>query len=432
MHIIIWKILTFIKRSILANKSFKREENASRLFISLIFLILSQFNSIFKMKIKCFKFLLFFLLALFGFAESYESLSKVVNQFAVDLYTKVAKTTDGNVIISPLCVQTTLTMALLGASGNTEKEMKEALHFGKMSKNDIVENFKSLTKEYNENLALRIANKIFIKESLSVKESYKNLLTNNFDAELGRVNFRNREKTAKEISDWVAKRTHYKIKDFVQKESFERSASLMIVNAIYFSGSWQHAFDPELTHKNEFHLNEKDKAEVDYMVLTGKKFRYNYYDDFEILELSYKKSSNMSMLILLPRTKSGLSDLEKKLTTLNFENVIKSMKMQDVDVIFPKFKIDLDVDLNEPLGMSRIFEEGDFSDILESGETLRLSNVFHKAFIEVDEIGTTTSAAAGATLSFLSLPTQFRADRPFLFILKSNNDHIFMGRFVKP
>ncbi len=71
-------------------------------------------------------------------------------------------------------------------------------------------------------------------------------------------------------------------------------------------------------------------------------------------------------------------------------------------------------------------------------EELYISQVLHKAFIEVNEEGTEAAAATGVAVKALSMPPTiapiFRADHPFVFAIRDNRNGsvLFIGRMADP
>jgi serpin B len=95
------------------------------------------------------------------------------------------------------------------------------------------------------------------------------------------------------------------------------------------------------------------------------------------------------------------------------------------------------VGLNEilsALGMPEAFDDrADFSGI-NGARNLLVQAVVHKAIIQVDEKGTTASAATGVSTGVTSAPPTLVVDRPFLFFVrhKSTGAILFQGRVVDP
>ena len=108
------------------------------------------------------------------------------------------------------------------------------------------------------------------------------------------------------------------------------------------------------------------------------------------------------MFILLPDSVDGLPVLESKMTPGTMEKIDQRLKeTESITLAVPQFKIDpaagigmkemLEVDM----GMEYLFNYrlADLSGI-SGGKGLYCSNLFHKTFIQVEEGGTGTSAAA--------------------------------------
>ncbi len=397
---------------------------------------------------KCFKFaILLQVIFTVNFVRANFLLSKAVNDFSVDLYSSVAQKSDENIVISPLSVQIALTMAMFGANGPTSEDLKKGLRFNEMTTDQVSENFKQLIEEYNHSPQVKLANRIFYNdgtirlsntEKVKMKPEFKEIIEKKFASEIQGINFRDRQESAELINKWVAENTNNLIENFIDKYSYFRNVSLMIVNTIHFHGNWLYPFNKTLTKKGDFHLDIHDttnKVETDFMVLNDNEFNYTIGPEFQMIELPYEESSGMSLLILLPHWKVNLSDLEKNLNSTYLQKEIESMEESPVNIELPKFTINFDVDLKDSfdsIGMGSVLHGGAFTNFFESNEKLEISNVFQKALIDVDEVGTKAAAATGISLVSRSTPEKFEANRPFLFILKSKTHFLFMGRFVKP
>lgn len=87
------------------------------------------------------------------------------------------------------------------------------------------------------------------------------------------------------------------------------------------------------------------------------------------------------------------------------------------------------------MGMAEVFDRAaDFSG-MTGKKDLFISEVIHKAFVEVNEEGT---EAAGATAVIMersiSMDPAFRADHPFIFMIRDNASEsiLFFGRVMNP
>lgn len=186
-------------------------------------------------------------------------------------------------------------------------------------------------------------------KNYSVKKSFNDVATKSFASEAQSLDFSQGAEAAKTINGWVEDNTNNKIKDLISADSLDSDTRMVLVNAIYFKGFWTYQFNPKDTFKAPFYLNERDTVEVDFMKVK-KHFKYGPIENLDAtaIELPYK-DSDISMLIILPNTKTGLSALEGKLNTIDLADISSNLYSQEVNVEIPKFKIEFDIELNEPL-----------------------------------------------------------------------------------
>jgi serpin B len=355
--------------------------------------------------------------------------------FAVDLYHQL-RTAEGNLFYSPYSVSTVLGMTYAGARGNTAAQMAAALHF-KLDQAQLHPAFKGLSQELTARaleceMKLNIANALCLTDG-DVNISFKTLLKEDYDAELfaGGLD---------EINNWVKKKTEGKIDKIL--ESLNANSVCVLLNAIYFKGTWQSQFKRERTHDAPFSVSAKKQVTVSLMSQRGN-YRILQEKGFQVAAIPYK-GAQLSMVILLPQESDGLSTLEQQLTAQSLGKWLGELDRQpaqEVDLYIPKFKLETGYDLAPPcrkLGMNDAFDPttADFSGIGWHKGVLWISQIKHKAFVEVNEEGTEAAAATAveiATRSVRQYPV-FRADHPFLFMIRDNKTGslLFMGRMVDP
>lgn len=367
-----------------------------------------------------------------------QTFAKASNTFAAELYQKTIEGKSGNVIISPASVQSAVTLAMFGANGDTKAEMLSGMKYpAGFGDEAIAKNFEVFTENVKKTNGLKIANKVYVMKNYSVKKTFQDVATKSFASEAQSLDFAKNVESSNTINAWVEDNTNNKIKDLIKPDMLTVDTRMVLVNAIYFKGFWTYQFSPNDTFKAPFYLNEQDSVQVDFMKIK-KNFKYGFLEELDAtaLELPYK-DSDVSMLIILPNKKTGLSALESKLHTVDLGELSKKMYSQEVNVEIPKFKIEFDIELNEPLqklGMNKMFNDGaDFSGLLESDEQLKVSKVVHKAFIEVNEEGAEAAAATGMTIMAMSMRPDifFKANKSFVFALKDASSTLFFGRIQK-
>lgn len=272
-----------------------------------------------------------------------------------------------------MSIQTAVSFAMFGASGETEAEMKNALKYAATPKETLAKNFQQLTESFEKTKGLKVANKLYLMKGFSVQGKFNEIATKSFKSEAESVDFSKNQESAKSINQWVESKTNNKIKDLISPDALDSMTRLVLVNAIYFKGTWVYQFDPNQTFKGPFYLNEKDTVDVDFMKIKvfyqyykfvecifeifvfQKRFKYGVFEDLNAtaIELPYK-DSDISMMIILPNSKTGLAELESKLNTINLGELSKNMYEEEVNVEIPKFKIEFDIELKDVLSKVNI------------------------------------------------------------------------------
>jgi serpin B len=365
------------------------------------------------------------------------------NVFAFDLYARLREK-EGNLFFSPYSISTALAMTYAGARGQTAEQMAQTLHFA-LEPQRLHPGFAGLIQELNgagrkRGYQLRVANALWGQKDYGFLPDFLRLTQSNYGAGLYEVDFAATEAARRTINAWVEKQTQDKIKDLIPKNILTPLTRLVLTNAIYFHGNWQHAFPKGSVQKGDFHVSGSQKVTVPLM-RQQKTFAYVDGGTFQLLELPYE-GNDLSMVVLLPKNVDGLANLEKSLTASRLDEWLAKRKPHEVEVTLPKFKVTAEFSLAKVLadmGMPAAFGgEADFSG-MSSRERLKIAAVIHKAFVDVNEKGTEAAAATAVVIAASSAPPQFpratfRADHPFSFLIRDNRTGsvLFAGRVVNP
>ncbi|MDH7516732.1 MAG: serpin family protein, partial [Candidatus Thermoplasmatota archaeon] len=195
-------------------------------------------------------------------------------------------------------------------------------------------------------------------------------------------------------------------------------------------------FNPDNTNKEDFKINQDETIKVDMMHLTGIKFNYTETSELQILKMPYK-GNDLSMIIILPK-ENNITLAESELNHANLVNWINNLEETEININIPKFKFETEYNLNNILidmGMKDAFtpDIADFSG-MDGTKYLYISNVLHKAFVEVNEEGTEAAAATGVIVVTKAIDKTFNADHPFIFLIQHEETGaiIFMGKIMKP
>ena len=361
--------------------------------------------------------------------------------FACDLYAEL-RAQPGNLFFSPYSISTALAMTYAGARGRTAAQMAEVLHF--MPKQHTVhEAFQELTRYFRdiqaaEAFALHIANALWLQQDFEVLEEFPDTLERYYAAKLFQVNFRKAsEKVRKRINAWVAEQTRQKIQNLIPRGMITSLTRFVLTNAIYFKGVWKHPFDKQQTSDMPFWVAPDNQVRA-AMMHQKTPLNYGETENLQVLEMPYT-GQKLSMVILLPKAKDGLAELECQLNADQLDSWLATLERRDVEVYVPRFKMTRPLTLSSVLramGMTEAFSpNADFSGI-EPNNSLFLSEVIHKAFVDVNEEGT-EAAAATAVVGLTSAPEPtpvFKADHPFVFMIREQKTGslLFLGRMTNP
>ena len=232
-------------------------------------------------------------------------------------------------------------------------------------------------------------------------------------------------------------KTAGKIKDLLHDGDLTPLTRLVLTNAIYFKGDWAAKFKAKDTVTAPFYLRSGLSTAARLMHQTGR-FAYAAADGVQILELPYA-GGEVSMVVLLPD--GGLDEFEAGLSAGRLAGWLGSLEQRQVSVYLPSFKITARYGLKpllSAMGMPDAFSmAADFSG-LNGAKNLYITDVIHQAFVAVDEEGSEAAAATAVVIGLKSMPPServvFRADRPFVFLLrhKPTGTTLFMGRVANP
>ena len=352
-----------------------------------------------------------------------------------------------NVFFSPFSISNALAILYSGANGTTAQQIRQVLGYNlaNMTDQQIKDDFrrtlnqiKSLdANKYN----LDIVNKILVQKDFNISETFKEEVQNNYNSEIESKDFFGQSaEVMNDINQWVRRQTRDKIQSLLA-QPLPLDTLLVILNAIYFKGIFQTKFDKELTTDQQFFNHQNQQKTIKMMRRIG---TFNYTEveelDSKLLELPYT-GDDIGLYVLLPNQRQGLTSLKNNITDFSvIETAINNLIEEDVNVMIPKFKIESKYSLPETLstlGMNLVFGgQADLSRIDGRGR-LFVSDVTHKAYIEVSEEGTEATAVTGIIILPASAniyPKRrpiFRADHPFMYFIRDKrNGMVLFGGYI--
>ena len=294
------------------------------------------------------------------------------NDFAVAYYQQ--ENPQDNYCFSPYSLFSGLSLAYLGAEGETAIGMEKGLHLT-LSKKELAFSLERVkeTSLFEGEYMLKMADALWIEKDIQLKEDYL------FGANVERLplNAKDPKGSSNAINQWVEEKTAGKISHLVAKEEITKDTKLLLTNALYFQDRFLSPFN---------HKNTKQKPFLDEMTeMMEQTNSFPYYED-EMLQLliTPMASEKYGCFFLLP--KGPLKELEKGLSSL--EKIPFSTEETRVHIELPKFSINMK---SKPkasltkLGMEEAFSlQANFSGITDDAK-LKIDEVLHEALFELSE-----------------------------------------------
>lgn len=341
-----------------------------------------------------------------------------------------------NLIFSPLSLQYALAMAANGASGNTQKEIVDALGFdGDMqSVNSFMNILLEQLPALDDEVEIKVTDAVLVSEKYKVLKSFQDIMNNGYYAPVEYVDLSDKLLTVSRVNEWASRNTNGLINPFIDASDIDDDLLALILNALYFKSKWHgNMFNPESTLCSKpFYCANGQQVNVDYLSTVGF-LRYVKKDGYQVVELPYSKGK-FAMYVLLPDSKSeeDLTGTMSRLSQGEWKGLIESMAyVPEVYLKLPKFEATGKYNLKDylkALGIEKAFVSGEakfdqmFTDNI-LGETVYIDDILQKARIKVTEWGTEAAAVTMNQLVGSNGPVEeieevyFTADHPFIYII---------------
>ncbi len=365
-----------------------------------------------------------------------EGLGRRVVPFSAHLLAGIDRE-DVNAVCSPLSAQTALTMAALGAAGDTLAQMEEVLG-GTVEELAATANTLSSVladvgdeareaddPEGPEPSVASLVNSTWLQEGMAVEQGFLDGLAEWFGSGVFEVDFADgaaREEGRTRINDWVAEQTHDLIEDLVPEGALSESTRAVLVNALHLKAAW-----PAPLERRGGTFTTEDGEELSVELLHGDSSAW--YEDSVCRATALGAAGGELALALVQPVGSVAETMDAwaevaGIPEAGLGGLLDGLEesSDQVDLAVPGFDIDWDsslVPVLKELGMTAAFsEDADLSGIT-SEEQLVLTEVLQKAVITVDEEGMEAAAATAAVAGVTSAPAEPKElvlDRPFLFV----------------
>ncbi|MDQ8734615.1 serpin family protein [Paenibacillus sp. LHD-38] len=371
-------------------------------------------------------------------------MAKATNTFGLELAEKMIIEHQGeNVIVSPVSIVQALSMTLNGAAGQTRDQIAKILHVEGLSVevlNEGQQKLRELLLQPGPGIKLSMANSLWLQKGWPFRKLYLDRVKDAYDAQLNERNLVD-PAVLKEMNKWVNKQTNGLIPTILDKPISEMT-KFMLLNALYFDGTWKTPFEPKATKEDEFTKSDGEIQRIPFMNQGGT-YEYDETEDYQAIRLPYG-DGQMGMLVVLPSQRMDQETFTAKLLA-DTEFWTKPFNEVNGKLTLPKFRIEGQrelIDTLSAMGMRLPFDAGqaDFSELADKNgdQWLFINRILHKTVIDVSEQGT---EAAAVTLVGMdggsaepSVNFEMKVNRPFLFAIQDLQSGVllFVGLVETP
>ncbi|XP_069806548.1 serine protease inhibitor A6-like [Dendropsophus ebraccatus] len=367
-----------------------------------------------------------------------DSLSESSMRFAISLYKLVSSKTaqaPPNFFMSPISIYTNLAMMALGARSLTREQILEAMCLSDSQSTKVLkENFRTFLanlRTQEEKAEFVISNWFFPETSITVLPKYKQDVANYYNASIQSIDYKDPKKAEEEINELVSGQTDGKMEDVVS--GLDDQTQMVVLDYASFTAKWDSPFSRRDTRRGHFKVNQQKTAEVPMMHRLGQ-YRICQDHDFLFVEIPFTKQ--IALLLLMPRN-DVLTEAEHKISARLIRYYIAKAKTSMLDLYIPTISLEQEVNVEFGLlhmGITQVFSHtADFSRI-SNDTVLRVSRIYHKTLVKIDEDRTESSGAEGVQAVTLCKDSAVHIDQPFFALVynKEVDTVLLIGRVMDP
>ncbi|XP_077391463.1 antithrombin-III [Festucalex cinctus] len=379
-------------------------------------------------------------------------LSAANGRFALALYRQAAlgRGADANLFLSPLSVSAAFAMTKVGACGRTLDQIVKVFELDLVTEktSDHVHFYFAkllcrLHRRKDAGTKLALANRLFGDRSLRFRAAFRNISRRVYGADMMPLDFRGEPEASRAtINAWVANKTENNIREALPAGAVAADAVLVLVNSIYFKARWLHQFHAEDAYEAPFQVDARRRCSAQ-MMFQENVFRHAHLPErrLRLLEMEYR-GRDIALTLMLPDKGRSLAQVEAELDLPTLSGWLERMAETRVAVHLPRFRLEDAFRLKgalQAMGLRDIFspQNASLPGLVDGDGGVSISDAFHKAFLEVNELGSEAAASTAAVASARSVKLDaevFRADRPFLLLIRETaiNALLFVGRVARP
>nr|UXX34488.1 serine protease inhibitor 5 [Mythimna separata] len=369
-----------------------------------------------------------------------------VNEFTLQLlqntYAFQENFGTNNIALSPLSVWSIFALLAEGSSGDTFSELVSALRLPKdLSKTQCLHSAATdVLKSKSQDVIVKGQSAMFTECATKVHDEFCESALR-YDMSIYSSETQNTTELAHDINLFICYATDGRILNAVKPQDLE-NLRMVLIDALFFKANWTHPFDPADTKVEPFYnFQGKMIGSVNMMYHRAPHFVGSSEEiQAQILEMTYGKNEDFSMLIILPNNGISVKDVLKNLASKS-QNWMTEFRIEgsspSIGTHIPRFRISSRQDLIPPLMYSGIHSIFDSTKAKLPGiadNALYVTSSIQNVDIEVTEEGTVAASATVVGLEDRILGQSFVADKEFIFLImqRSCNVILFAGVYEEP
>lgn len=338
-------------------------------------------------------------------------------------------------LLSPLSVLYALGMTANGASGETLKQMENAVGMNLTELNDYLYTFRMSLPDNSKKASLSLSDSLWLRDTFRVEDDFLRTCVSYYGAEVYRSAFD--ATLPADVNAWVQKHTDGMIDAILPEGAPSDVAMLYLVNAAAFDAKWEDDYDKSAVQQDTFYAADGTRQDAEFM--WGEENIYLSGHGATGFLKPYA-GGRYAFAALLPDEGTSLAELLSTLNGTKLYDLISQHHYSKVETALPKFTGSTELELIptlEAMGITDLFDLAS-ADLRGMGSaatnnSLYVSAVRHSTFIEVDESGTraaaVTAVGADTNADGPGPAQQVVLNRPFLYMIVDTHAclPIFMG-----
>jgi serpin B len=344
-------------------------------------------------------------------------------------------------LLSPFSLQSAFALLYDGVAGKARTEMTSVFGFD-AAPADQDQSMGALLGQVRaaadgkDQVALTAANDVWSTPSYQPLPSYLDAVKTTYDAGIRLVDFTD-PSSAKAINGQVSNETQGLIPDLVGR--IDPDTVLMLTSALYLKADWQTPFPQYLTAPGDFTRADGTTVNASLMQQCGS-FPYAETESYQAVSLPYD-GGHLALLVVLPKAAGSFIPFVSGMNATAVESLIGSLTPATLALTLPKVEFSFEatnlMDSLKGLGLNALFAEADMSPLFGPGPAMRVNSISHKAYLKLDELGTTAAAATGIGVAGSAAPpcgASMAVVRPALIYLydTATKALLFAGQIADP